>query len=194
MKKVVYIIPGFNESAKSGKYKTTYKKIASFFKSQGIRPIFVEIQWKYKTMSGYVHQFMEQYKKEKDSEIYLFGFSYGAMISLIVSPEIKPKLQILSSLSPYFKEDIPYLRKWWKRYIGKKRLEDHRKHSFNKLIKNINCKTLLIIGSQEEKEIKRRVEDARKKLKGEIIIAKGAKHNIRQKEYLETLQKVISKL
>ncbi len=190
MKKVVYIIPGFTENTFSSKYQ----KIMKFFRSRNITPIPINISWKRRTMSHYTQEFLKQYQG-RNGEVYVFGFSFGAMIALITSPIIKPKLLILCSLSPYFKEDLAYIKKAWKRGIGKRRFEDFRKYSFNTLSKKVKSKMILIRGGEEVSQVKRRVKDAHKKLRGsKLILIKGAKHNLAQEEYREALQKIISNL
>jgi len=189
MKKVAYIIPGGFESVR----QKPYKEIATFFKAKGIEPIPVEISWKHRTMNDYVNQFMKIYRNNPSEEVYLLGFSFGAMVAFISSAKIKPKMQILCSLSPFFKEDLPSWKNWQKRILGKKRVEDLKNYSFNYLSRKVFCETKLIVGSKELKVVIKRSNEANKRLKNsEIIISKGAKHKISQKEYLKTVQKVIS--
>lgn len=189
MNKVVYIIPGFSESTK----QKAYQEIAKFFKRRKFKSISVKLSWKYKTMSDYINQFMGQYKYNKN--VYLFGFSFGAMISFICSTKINPKALILCSLSPYFKEDLPYIKNSWRSFIGKKRFNDLKKYSFSKLIRQVKCKTILLAGSKESPELLKRVNDANKKLKNsKIIIIKNAKHKISQKEYLDAIKNLVFKI
>jgi esterase/lipase len=193
MKKIAFIIPGYSESKKNN---PAYVKIASYFKNKGIQSVIVDVNWKYKTISDYVEQFKGVYHKNKKyNEVYFLGFSYGAMISFISSVELKPKAQILCSLSPYFKEDFPYIREWWKRYIGQKRLADFRKTSFNDLARKISAKTIILAGDKEGKEVDRRVKEANKRIRNsKLIIIPKARHKIGQKEYLEEVKKIIDKL
>ena len=123
MNKIAFIIPGYVESKKSN---PAYAKIAGYFREKGMRTVIVNIDWRYKVMSDYVKQFKETYAKcdINGAEVYFLGFSYGAMIAFISSTELKPKIQILCSLSPYFKEDLPHIPTWWKKYVGKKRMAD----------------------------------------------------------------------
>ena len=191
MRKVAYIIPGFTEYINEKKYI----KIAGFFKSRGIKPILTQITWKYKTMSDYVDEFLDKYEEIDNQEVYLFGFSLGSMISFIASNKIRPKALILCSLSPYFNEDLKYVKKWWAGMVGKRRMKDYRNHSFNKIAKTNRSKIILIAGSKEPKEVGRRVKDANKKLKNsKLIIVEGAKHDIKNKDYMKTIQRVISEI
>ena len=57
-----------------------------------------------------------------------------------MTEKIKPKMLFLCSLSPYFKEDLKFLKKSWRNGIGKKRIEDLENFSFEELAKDIKCK------------------------------------------------------
>ena len=189
MNKIVYIVPGFRESTK----QKAYQEISKFFRRRKFKPILVKIPWKYKKMSDYVNYFMKQYKDDKNA--YLFGFSFGAMISFICSTKINPKMLILCSLSPYFKEDLPHIKSSWRRFIGKKRSDDLKNYSFSKLSKQVKCKTVIFAGSEESQLLFRRVREAKKKLKNsKLIIIKGAKHKISQREYLKAIKDLIYKI
>lgn len=188
MSKVVYIIPGFTE-------KTTepaYQKIINFFKSNNFRVVPVDIIWPRRVMSDYLEQFLTKYQPNKNDQVYLFGFSFGAMVAFLAAAKIKPKVQILCSLSPYFKEDLPKLKKSSLKIDGKRRIDDFKNISFNERVKNINCQTILFIGGKENKSVFRRVNDAHKKIgNSELIIIDKAKHKISQMEYLNRIKAVI---
>ncbi len=188
MKKTAYIIPGFTQNSNDEEYK----RVMKYFKENNFKVIPIRITWKYRVMSDYVNEFLKQYKKEKDEETILFGFSFGAMIALISAAKIKPRTIILASLSPYFKEDLKHVKKTWQKYVGKKRLQDLKKYSFKELASKIKCKTILTMGGKEGKELQRRVREAKKKIKNsELIIIKKATHDISQKEYYEKLKEII---
>ncbi len=192
MKKVAYIIPGYGEShlRQSG-----YNKVAKFFKEQGITPIHVQINWKYKKparFEDYVKQFLKVYKKPKGTEVYILGFSYGAIIAFLSAVKTKPKALILCSLSPYFKEDQKNLKPIWIKWWRKNFIESD--FSFTELASKVKTKTYLIVGNKEPNHCLVRARDAKRKLDARLSIAKGAKHNIGQKEYLQTVKKVILKL
>jgi len=192
MAKVVYVIPGFHGSVKLKRYQ----RIINGFKESGFRVVPIKITWNYKVMSDYVAEFLGQLVHNDDDEVYVFGFSLGAMIAFITSDKIKPTKLILGSLSPYFKEDLPYLKKSWKRYIGKRRMEDLKNFAFNNLIgKSYQYKTSFLVGEAEDKTVIKRVTQAHKKFKkSELIIVKGAKHNVSDDNYQKAIFKVIADL
>jgi len=193
MDDAVFIIPAGFESPKA----EVYLQIMAAFKAKGIKPCPVNIVWKRTTLTENLNQFLKQFEKSKVKGFYLFGFSFGAYLAFVASAKITPKAQILCSLSPYFKEDLSLLKNSWRKVIGKNRLEDIQKnYSFDELVKKVTCKTILIAGDEEGDKLERRVFDAYKKLSSqkELVVIKGAKHDIRQKEYLEKIKEVIASL
>ena len=195
MKKIVYIIPGFEDSGK----KKIYQKIAKIFSFNEIEPVIVNIKWnskaEYKAMSSYVNQFLKKYKRKKNYEIYLFGFSFGAMIAFISSARIKAKTTVLCSLSPFFKEDIEKFKRIYLKRIEKLTLKKNKDFSFNKISKSYRCKTFILVGSKEHKEVISRAKEAHKKIKNsKLIIIKGAKHSLSKKEYFKGIKKLINQI
>lgn len=191
MKKVAFIIPGLFQTTKT----KGYKQISSFFKSKNIKPILVDIDWKYKTLTDYIYQFKKIYEKNKANEIYLFGFSFGTLIAFSSANDIKSKALILCSLSPGFKEDLAYWKKSWKNIMGKNRWEDFKKYSFNEISRKIKTKTYILVGEKEAKQMLKRSNDANNKLKNsELIMVRGAKHDISRREYMDAVREVIYNL
>lgn len=191
MKKVVYIIPGFKHSPK----RKIYKDVGNLFKKKKFDVVYVTIDWKYKTISDWIEQFMKNYYGN-NSKKYLFGFSYGAVISLLVSIETTVETQILCSLSPYFKEDLPSLFKTWKKNIGKNRVREFEKLEMAKLAPLVKTRTFLLYGTKEGKFIKKRAKDTFEKLKTEkyLIPVDKAKHDIGNEHYLREIEKVVDRL
>jgi esterase/lipase len=193
MKKVAYLIPGYCESHLK---QRGYNKVAKIFEEHGIQPIHVDISWRQNSpekFSDYTKQFLSVYKKDKNTEVYILGFSYGATIALLTANDTKPKGLIICSLSPYFEEDLKDLKPAWVKWWRKNFTESD--YSFTKLAGKVRSKTYLIVGDKEDKSSLNRVKDAKKKiLNSSLIIAKGAKHKIGQAEYLTAVKRVISKL
>ena len=159
-KPVVYIIPGFKHSPQ----KKEYQKIAGFFKEKGFDVELVKIDWKHKTVSDWVKQFLTKYYKNENRKKYFFGFSYGAVISLIASTKVDVEGQILCSLSPYFQEDLLGLFKSWKKMIGKRRVEVFNKLKIADLAPLVKAETFLLYGTHEGKFIELRAKDTYEKL------------------------------
>ncbi len=190
MNKIAFIIPGHGCPTKNKEYQ----EIARYFNQKKIKPIFVEIDWKRNTHIEYIEQFKKQYTQYvgKNDEVYVLGFSFGAMISCITAPDLKPKVQILCSLSPFFKEDMPKIKQWWKDYHGKKRCEVFEKFSFSEIARNTKSKTFILIGTKEGIEVERRARAAKEKIRNsELIILEGVKHDISDERYLKKIAEII---
>lgn len=190
--RTVYIIPGYTHSPQI----KIYKDVGKIFQENGFKVVYVKIDWKYKTISDWVDQFLNEYYKSDGSKKYLFGFSFGAVISILSSTKVKIDSQILCSLSPYFDIDLTKIYKSWKKQIGKNRIEDFEKLNMEKVARFVKAKTYLLYGTREGRFIKERAEDTYKKLNcyKKLILVNGAKHDIGNKEYLEAIKKVIEDL
>ena len=193
MKKIVYIIPGYGESHLK---QRAYNKIAKIFQDYNINPVQVEINWGGKSPASfkdYNNDFLEVYKKPKDTDVYILGFSFGAMIAYLTSLKTKPKILILCSLSPYFEEDMKNMNKsdlrWWRQnFIDSD-------YNFNNIASNLKCEVYLVVGDKEHKSCLYRAKVSRNKIRNShLFIAKGAQHKVGQHEYLGAIRRVISRL
>ena len=128
-----YLIPGNKEDLKS----RNYQAVLNMYKELGYEPKFVPIDWKYKTIDDWIKQVRSKIPKKDLADSLLSGFSFGSMIALTVASQVNPKRLLLFSLSPYFKEDFP-LPKSYVNWAGKRRIENFKKVSFNKLAVLIN--------------------------------------------------------
>lgn len=190
MKKVAFILPGFFHSTKESGYQT----IGKYFSRCGYRVIYLEIIWKYKTVSDYLKQFHNIYNIEKGETNVVLGFSYGALVAFLAAVEVKPDYLYLCSPAPYFREDLPFIPDWDKKDIGRKRFSEIEKHSFDNTSTKITCPVSIFFGSEEEDFVKRRVRLAQEKLKNSTLIkVKGVGHDIADQRYLEAVMKEISR-
>lgn len=156
----------------------------------------ISIEWQRKTMSQYVEQFLEQYKKHKTEQNYFLGFSYGAMICFIVSAQVPVDTQILCSLSPFFAEDITKMKKSWVKEIGKKRTEDFKQIDAQQIITNIKARTIFLRGEKELKEVAESSNRIYPNLhcSKELYIVANAKHDIGDQNYQKKIEEVIASL
>lgn len=190
MSKVVYIIPGFKGSTDLDRFQ----RVIKYFELRHFKVVPITITWRNKVMSDYVDEFFSQLVHKKDDEVYLFGFSFGAMIAFIAATRIKTKVLILCSLSAYFKEDLKFVKKSWKSYVGKNRMRDCCNFSFQNLIKRINCKTILIVGNKEDEILLKKSRDVHKKIKNSELFIVNARHDISQEKYMNKICAVIKDL
>ncbi len=192
-KERVFIIPGYTENVDM----PSYQRVMEMFRARGSESIGIRIDWKYRTMSDYVAQFVAQYEAASSvGDVALFGFSFGALIALIAATQIRPAPSqlYLCSLSPYFSEDLPALPAWWKRSLGKHRMADFEGRSFASLVPRVQSRVTLVAGSKEPVSVHVRAADAVAKLRNaRLVTAEGARHNLGQKEYLEAVRQIIEK-
>jgi hypothetical protein len=192
VRKIGYIIPGFTENGRSRK---VYSDVAKEFKQKGIQPVHINIQWERTAISNWMDQFFKQFVHGENDLVYLFGFSYGAMIAFLVSSKIKIEAQILCSLSPYFREDLPKLRKSWKKAIGKRRIAEFEKLSFNTLARKVGAQTFILHGSKEGDICDKVAERAAQKLpRSTNLLVIDAPHDISHPAYGTMIMRVIRKL
>ncbi len=193
MQRIVYIITGYEESHTKQK---GYGKIAKLFEEVGFNVVHVNIDWHAKKpaqFDDFAQQFLKQYKKPRGAEVYVLGFSYGATAAFLSAKKTKPKAFIFCSLSPYFIEDLKNLKPAWLKWFRENMKESD--YSFAKLAPTITSQSYFVVGSEEDSSCLYRARNARKLIpNSSLVVAKGAKHSIGQKEYLQTLEKLIKKL
>lgn len=189
--KTFFIIPGFKEQATAKNYAWLLK----FLKTKNYRVVPVPIEWSYKTLSKNKIGLLNFFKKYKDEEKHILGFSYGAVLAMMIANEIKPKKLYLCSLSPDFLEDIEFMPIDIKKYIGKKRLLDIKNRSGRELAKLLNIPTIVFYGEEEGKQfpqLKKRCEETVKLAKNaKLVVVKDAPHQIDFSDYVEAVKEEI---
>lgn len=192
MNKVVFIIPGFLDSSKNKEYQV----IGKSFQKQGIRPIYVDIQWKRSTISENTQDFLSLFRTTSARHKYVLGFSFGAIIASLAAAEEKVDGLFLCSLSPYFAEDLPHLKGWWKVSIGTKRVEDFKNIRIKEIVPKIHAETYLFMGTKESPRVEKRVRETYDTLRSKkhLIVVNGAKHDFADKYYLQEVKRVIDSL
>ena len=114
------------------------------------------------------------------------------MIAFISAPDVDPARLYLCSLSPYFKEDIPTLKNWWKTYMGKRRMNDFAHHKAKAIAKEISCPTRIFCGEAESKKfptLLKRCEQAERDIKNaQLVIPENAPHEINFPSYVTALK------
>jgi len=61
MSKVAFILPGFGYSAN----RKEYQLIGEYFQQRGIKPVYVEVRWKYSILSENIIHFVKLLKETK---------------------------------------------------------------------------------------------------------------------------------
>ncbi len=185
-----YLIPGAFEDLKD----RGYQAVLDIYKECGYQAEFIRIDWKYKTIDDWVEQVKTKIPKEDLRNSLLSGFSWGSMIALAISAEhTNPKKLLLFSLSPYFAEDLPNVKKPWFKWAGKYRVAAFKNFSMNKLAAKIDCPTTIFIGSKEVSkysDMRRRTREAHKRIKGSRVIEiKDVAHDVGNPKYVQAVEK-----
>jgi pimeloyl-ACP methyl ester carboxylesterase len=190
--KTVLFVPGFQEGLKDRDYTSVIRAI----EQKGYTVRFVPIRWSRTTIASWVAELEEVYNNYKPEDTILAGFSYGSMTALVTASKRIPSELWLFSLSPYFSEDIPFLKPAWLRHIGKQRTERFSQVSFDEIYPKISCSVKLFAGEQEMAtwpSVKQRFEKASTTFKQcTAVVVPGAGHNIEHPNYIKAILKGIA--
>lgn len=191
--KTVLFVPGYQEDLKSRNYAATIKAI----EKRGYKVIFVPIKWSRSTIEHWVDELDAVYATYDPKQTILAGFSYGAMTAFMSATKRNPSELWLFSLSPYFAEDLKSknMKQTWLKGIGHRRVDAFNKLDFKKLVKSIDCKTLLFTGQLEIDKwpvIGERASTAQKLLKhNKSVVVESAGHDIANEDYIAAIQRTI---
>ncbi len=182
--KKLFIIPGFGETTKD----IGYKKISALAKKKGYEVIPVDLEWDYRVMTDWINTAKEKISVyEKDSELYILGFSFGAFAALDLSKEFNFKKILICSLStPYYKENLKQLPDSAKKWLGQRRLHDFKKYS---IPKKISTNTYFFQGENEW--VVARKQMTKIATKRSLKIIKGAIHDINNDLYIKTVTNIL---
>lgn len=189
--KTVFIIPGFFSPSKNSEYIT----IGNQFLKKGFHVVYVNISWKYRRISDWIEQFKTTYSKNKGTYNIILGFSYGATIAYFASTLVGPDQLYLCSMVAYFLEDLPHIPQAEILDIGKRRYQDIHSCSFDSVALQIQGKTTLFYGANEQSFIKRRANIAAIMLPdAKLIEIPGIGHQIAHPQYQEAISREVNKL
>jgi hypothetical protein len=194
-----FVIPGFNMQAGDA----SFRWLVNFLKSEGFTVVKVPVKWSRSTNTlnaELVKNFINKRiaGKTATGKNYILGFSYGAVLTLLVSNDIKPNKIFLCSLSPDFKEDQKSVKDWIEKYIGKNRFNDMKSRSLKELAKNLSVPSIIFYGSEEGREFTRlKIQSenfAKLSKNSKLVMVKDAHHEIDFPNYIEAIKKEIIKL
>lgn len=131
MKPNLFIIPGFGESTNDAPYRYLKEKLRGDFHILTYTP-----KWQYSTANSWINDAKKMLSIIDTSNTIVISFSLGAYIALNTSSIYKFKKNILCSISPFFKEQIHYMPKDAKLFLGKKRMIDFENRTIPSSIKS----------------------------------------------------------
>ena len=181
-----FILSGYESSTSKG----LYQKIGQEYQSAGIRPIYIEIDWSTSDITDYVAQAKSYMSKCGAINQYFYGFSMGGVIALALAAEEEPVSLVVSSIAPFFKEDLEKLAwysphkiyKWW--LFG-----DSESISMTNIVTSINkskTKVVLLVGSKEkEKMLQKSKSLASDLINADLFVMDGLEHGVSQNGHID---------
>lgn len=192
--RIAYIFSGY----KSTPSKSLYQDIGNVYRKQGITPIYVEIDWRKNSIENYVSQAKKFISLHPAHKKYFYGFSLGGLIALSMASEFGAEKVVVSSVAPFFNEDIdqlPFyslhkLYNWWL-------FRNNKSISLNKIISNLNNSATivtLLVGSEEEASVIKCSKFITENLvNSDYIVMKNIGHGLSQTGHIQYIESVVSK-
>ncbi|MCX6703533.1 MAG: hypothetical protein NTV02_02515 [Candidatus Zambryskibacteria bacterium] len=134
MKKVLYVIPAWQDTCRL----KPYKALGKIAEGKGYTVIYKNVNWK-KTLSA------QLFPVEKEAII--FGFSLGAILGWLVAQDYSCKHLILASMTPHDSFTDPKIKKMLIEVTGNQFVSDINTHLKTK---NKAKKQTVMYGDQEE--------------------------------------------
>lgn len=186
----LFIIPGFRQKVTD----VAWKKVQIIAQKSFKQVILFQPQWNYHTLTDWVQEF-NHFRKQYSGQQMVLGFSFGSMVSYFSSLQLPTKAAILCSLSPYFAKDLPSLKPWWRKAIGKRRLTVFQHTKFLEPASQANTQYYLLLGEKEVPQCFSRYHDALRKIPQSCgIVVPQAGHDIGHESYLLSLAELFKKI
>jgi alpha/beta superfamily hydrolase len=187
------IIPGMNQTCSD----LGYDFIGTFYKSIGISPVYVNINWKAVGINDLSDAAFQIHNMLKDSfpesNLYLFGFSFGAVITLKLSQLANTEHILLCSMSPLFSEDRIHQIFPFRQILSI--VTDYSKNGLSYSSSNKTC-VVFLYGDHDSFAITKAIIQNRKEYFtcNQTIIIPNARHNISGSSYLSTIRQTIHRV
>lgn len=191
----VFIFSGYKGSTN----KALYHQIGIAFRKKGVNPVFVEIDWETDDIMDYVNQGRIIVQAEQEGPIYFYGFSMGGLIALSLCQEFAPKSVIVSSVAPFFEEDILPLawfnpHKIYNWYL----FGDSKSTVFEKLVTDINSlntQVEILVGTEENSLLIDRSRGLSARLiRGNLIEMEGVSHGLSKPNHINYVIDAVNRL
>jgi len=142
MKPSILIIPGYGGKPRD-KMSLRFKRSL-----EGKYNVYIfSPDWKKRSINLWINQTESFVKKNNLFNSVIFAHSLGGMIA--VCAKIRPRKLLTASLSPYFKDDLPFLDKTDRNFFGKKMLKELGE------LRIINKPNISFAGSSEGEDVKK---------------------------------------
>ena len=191
--KTAIISPGWNQSSK----ETRYDFVADAFTAKGYKVIRYDPESGGNTVINWVNG-LKAIIDRTEGEVALWGFSMGAMTSLIVASERPISSLLLCSPSGFFKEYLPlindkYLVNWKDNQLGV-----FKSLSFVQTVKKLQSKESYVFAGELELEewpsFRKLVDDLQATNKFDVKVINETHHDFSAPNYRRAICAAISKL
>ncbi len=158
--------------------------------------MYIPINWDTNNILDYVKQAKHEVSKNIAERKYFYGFSMGGMLALALCKEFKPEAIIISSVAPFFKEDLAELSWYYPKKLYNWYLFGNSETiSANALISDINklnTKLSILVGSEEESSMVNRSQLLASSLQnGKLTIMENVGHGISKPKHMDYIFEVI---
>jgi hypothetical protein len=174
-----------------------YDSIGLFYQAQTVTPIYVNVAWQSAGINR-LSQVADQLEKMLQdsfphSKIYLFGFSFGAAISLKLSQRIDAQQVLLCSMSPVFMEDNERQLFLFRHLMP---IFNHFRSNGLSFEGNYKKCIYFLYGDHDSRLINHAIiRNRTASFKcNETIMVKNAKHDISGEFYLQAIKKIVQKI
>ena len=187
---IAIIIPGLGQSASS----PGYDAVGAFYRGRGITPVFVNMNWKAAGVSRLGLAGMELDTMLHDSfpgaRVYLFGFSFGAVVALEAARSVPAAHILLCSMSPLYREDRAFQIFPFRQLMG---LFVPGDLSY---APNLGQCVTFLYADQDNFVISKAIIGHRKAsfTCNETIIIDHARHDISGRSYLDTIRAIVQRI
>lgn len=191
--RVAVLIPGMNQTC----FSPGYDSIGIYYKCRNINPVYVNIKWKavgFKSLTDVSFQLQKiLIDSFPNAHYYLFGFSFGAVISLKLSQMINADHILLCSMSPMFEEDRTYQIFPFKQLLGL--FTDYKSNGLSFSSSKETC-VIFLYGEHDSFAINKKIIQNRKDYFtcSETILVPNARHDISGRSYLTAIQQIVERI
>ncbi len=186
-KKILYVVPGYGESCE----EKAYQDIIQLAQNKGYVTKKIEINWDTdKVMDDYVAETLSQIKENEGEMVLGIGFSFGAYILALISPQINFHSLFFCSLSPYFNDDLVDIPEEAKNELGEKFIKNIEKNIFPTVSK---AKAVFLVGEKDWSQALERTKKSFNLWQGEkeSICIPNIGHDFDTPEYKNTLSNLL---
>lgn len=186
------IIPGMNQTCSD----PGYDSIGDYYKAKGIAPVYVNINWNavgIKNLTAAAVQLRDFLNDSfPQSHFYLFGFSFGAVITLKLSQLVRVEQVLLCSMSPLFAEDRTHQIFPFGQILGM--VTDYSKNGLSYSASKGTC-VIFLYGDHDSFAINKAIIQNRKEFFtcNETGMVPNARHDISGQSYLTAIKRIVQR-